>query len=130
MTIRRIACVTAGALLAAQAAFAAVGDSVPYPNQQEYRIESYPSDGRLQPGVWYWRDSRSRAPMASEDVDNPAYNASNIPDNFPWFGNELLGQRPSPTQMRYFAEREAQLAGRTGSRTTICQDQSNRPYTC
>jgi hypothetical protein len=53
------------------------------------------------------------APPASHSWDNPAYNASSIPDNFPWFGNELIGQRPTPEEMAFYAERAARLSGTT-----------------
>jgi hypothetical protein len=114
MTKTRIAFVIAGVLCGAQAGYAvdntrgAVDASSPYAYQS--------STATYGPGVSrnVYRD-RTRAPMASESWDNPAYNASNIPDNFPWFGNDLIGQRPFPAEMAYFAQREAQLSGRTSN---------------
>jgi hypothetical protein len=129
MTKSRMAFLVAGTLLASQAAIS-VGQSPAYPPDPA-QIRPYPSDGRLEYGYWYWRDSPNRAPMASESADNPAYNASaDIPDNHPWFGDELLGQRPNPAQWRYFAQREAQLAKRPETGTVVCQDLRNRSYSC
>jgi hypothetical protein len=119
MTKRRIAVLIAGTLLTAQAAVAAnYGDPSPYQGNDQNPPRYYQSDrdGRgAAPGYTYSVPNVRYAPMQSESWDNPAYNASSVPDNFPWFGDELLGQRPNPTQSRYFERRAAQVAGRTST---------------
>ncbi len=117
---RRMAMLVAGAFFASGAAMAAnygpayQGNQVP----PSYPAYTYPSP------------NAPHAPMASEDWDNPAYNASDAPDNFPWFGNSLLGQRPNPAQWHYFQQREAQFAQQAGAGTAVCHDSMNRPFYC
>jgi hypothetical protein len=126
MMKRRIAILIAGALVASQAAVAANYGPSPYQGSDQ----NPPPQGTQYPTYSYRVPNVIHAPMASESSDNPAYNASAQPDNFPWFGNELLGQRPNPTQWRYFKQREAQFAQRPVGGTAICYDSANRPFYC